>query len=221
MKLCVKTSELFSCEIEYLKPLFEKSVYPWDMISSIKQYTLDLISKGIEGYELIAENVLVGKNVQIHPNAVINGPAIIGEGTEIRTGAYIRGSVITGSNCVIGNSTELKNAILLEYVQVPHYNYVGDSILGNYSHMGAGAICCNFKIDGSAVVVRADKKNYETGLPKLGAILGDRSDVGSNCVLNPGTVIGQYTRVYPLCSLQGVYPGNHIVKSKREYTEII
>lgn len=220
MRLCVKTSELFSCETEYLKALFEKSTYPWDMLSLIKQYAADLIEKGIDGYELIAEGVLVGRNVKIHPSAVIIGPAIIGEGTEIRPGAYIRGSLITGRDCTIGNSTEVKNAILLDHVQIPHYNYVGDSILGNYSHMGAGSICSNLKSDGKPVIVRADE-SYETGLRKFGAILGDRADVGCSCVLNPGTIIGKGTRVYPLNSLRGVYPEKYIIKSADNQTEII
>ncbi len=220
MRLCVKTSELFSCETDYLMPYFEKSTYPWDMLSGIKEYALWLISEGIDGYELIAENVLVGRNVKIHPGAVIIGPAIIGEGTEIRPGAYIRGSVITGKDCIIGNSTEVKNAILLDHVQIPHYNYVGDSILGNYSHMGAGSICSNLKSDGKPVIVRADEV-YETGLRKFGAILGDKADIGCSCVLNPGTIIGRGTRVYPLNSLRGVYPENYIIKSSERQTEII
>ncbi len=220
MKICIKTHELFSCENEYIKPYLSKSTYPWEMLGGIKAYALELIEKGIEGYELIAEGVLVGKNASIHPSAVIIAPAIIGEGAEIRPGAYIRGSVIIGKNCVIGNSTELKNAILLDHVQIPHYNYVGDSILGNNTHLGAGSICSNLKSDGKPVVVRADK-NYETGLRKFGAILGDGADIGCSCVLNPGTIIGKGTRVYPLNSLRGVYPENCIVKSPEVQTEII
>ena len=140
------------------------------------------------------------------------GDAVIGPGTEIRPGAYLRGNVITGPNCVIGNSSELKNAVLLEKVQVPHYNYVGDSILGNFSHMGAGSICSNLKSDGSNVVIRGDR-DYETGLRKVGGILADHADIGCGCVLNPGTVIGKNTSVYPLTALRGVYPADCIVKS--------
>ena len=173
---------------------------------------MGLIENGIDGYEEISEGVLVGKNVKIYPTAVIEAPAIIGEGTEIRPGAFIRGSVITGANCVIGNSTELKNCVMLDKVQVPHYNYVGDSVLGNHAHMGAGSICSNLKSDGKPVVIHGDT-DYETGLRKIGGILADGADVGCGCVLNPGTVIGKNTSVYPLTSLRGVFPSDCIVKS--------
>jgi NDP-sugar pyrophosphorylase family protein len=208
----VKTNELYDCTTEYLTPLFSESEYPWDMLPKIKDYILALIEKGIPGYKKIADGVLVGENVKIYPTATIEAPAIIGEGTEIRPGAFIRGSVITGKNCVIGNSSELKNCILLEKVQVPHYNYVGDSVLGNKAHMGAGSICSNLKSDGKAVVVHGDS-DYETGLRKIGGILADGADIGCGCVLNPGTVIGKDTSVYPLNSLRGVFPAGCIVKS--------
>ena len=156
--------------------------------------------------------VLVGENVKIYPTATIEAPAIIGSGTEVRPGAFIRGSVITGENCVIGNSSELKNCVLLDRVQVPHYNYVGDSVLGNRAHMGAGSICSNLKSDGKAVVIHGDE-NIETGLRKIGGILADGADIGCGCVLNPGTVIGKNTSVYPLTALRGVIPGGCIVKS--------
>lgn len=212
MNKLVKTTELYECTTEYLTPLFSESEYPWDMLPKIKDYILALIEKGIPGYKKIADGVLVGENVKIHPTATIEAPAIIGEGTEIRPGAFIRGSVITGKNCVIGNSSELKNCILLEKVQVPHYNYVGDSVLGNKAHMGAGSICSNLKSDGKAVVIHADT-DYETGLRKIGGILADGADIGCGCVLNPGTVIGKNTSVYPLNSLRGVFPAGCIVKS--------
>ena len=212
MNKLVKTKELYDCTTEYLNPLFSESEYPWDMLPRIKDYILALIEKGIPGYKKIADGVLVGENVKIYPTATIEAPAIIGEGTEIRPGAFIRGSVITGKNCVIGNSSELKNCILLEKVQVPHYNYVGDSVLGNKAHMGAGSICSNLKSDGKAVVVHGDS-DYETGLRKIGGILADGADIGCGCVLNPGTVIGKDTSVYPLNSLRGVFPAGCIVKS--------
>ncbi|MBE7055499.1 MAG: UDP-N-acetylglucosamine pyrophosphorylase [Ruminococcaceae bacterium] len=182
------------------------------MLPKIKDYINKLIEKGMDGYKLIADGVLVGENVKIYPTVTIEGPAIIGEGTQIRPGAFIRGSVITGKNCVIGNSTELKNCVLLDNVQVPHYNYVGDSVLGNYAHMGAGSICSNLKSDGKAVVIHGDTE-YETGLRKIGGILADGADVGCGCVLNPGTVIGKNTSVYPLTSLRGVIEENSIVKA--------
>lgn len=212
MNKSVEIKELFDCKTQYLISLFEKYKYPWEILPEIKNYIMGLIENGIEGYEEISEGVLAGKNVKIYPTAVIEAPAIIGEGTEIRPGAFIRGSVITGANCVIGNSTELKNCVMLDKVQVPHYNYVGDSVLGNHAHMGAGSICSNLKSDGKPVVIHGDT-DYETGLRKIGGILADGADVGCGCVLNPGTVIGKNTSVYPLTSLRGVFPSDCIVKS--------
>lgn len=208
----VKTAELYTCETSYLQPLFEKAEYPWEMLPKIKDYILSLIQTGLPGYTEIKEGVLVGENVKIYPNTVIEAPAIIGSGTEIRPGAFLRGAVITGENCVIGNSSELKNCVLLNKVQVPHYNYVGDSILGNFAHMGAGSICSNLKSDGKPVVIHGDKE-YKTELRKIGGILADGADIGCGCVLNPGTVIGKSTSVYPLTSLRGVFPANCIVKN--------
>ncbi len=208
----VKTIDLFDVKNPYLKPLFDGKEYPWEILPCIKEYIMSLIEKGIPGYTLLKENVLVGENVKIYDTVTIDGPAIFGSGTEIRPGAFIRGSVITGENCVIGNSSELKNAVLLDKVQVPHYNYVGDSVLGNFAHMGAGSICSNLKSDGKNIVIHGDKE-YETGLRKIGGILADHADIGCGCVLNPGTVVGKNTSVYPLTALRGVYPENSIVKS--------
>ncbi len=210
--MSLETKELYDCRTPYLKDLFDSSTYPWEMLPKIKDYITALIEKGIEGYTLTDDMILVGENVKIHPSSVIMPPAIIGEGTEIRPGAYIRGSVITGKNCVIGNSTEMKNAVLLDGVQVPHYNYVGDSILGNKAHMGAGSVCSNLKSDGKAVVIHSDTE-IQTGIRKIGGILADGADIGCGCVINPGTVIGKGTRAYPLTSLRGVYPGNSIIKA--------
>ena len=208
----VKTAELFDCTTDYLLPLFESCEYPWEMLPKIRQYILSLIEKGIEGYTKYSANVLIGENVKIYPTATIEGPAIIGSGSEVRPGAFIRGDVITGENCVLGNSSEFKNCILLNNVQAPHYNYVGDSVIGNFGHLGAGSICSNLKTDKKPVVIHGDI-DYATGLRKIGAILADRADVGSGCVLNPGTVIGKNTSVYPLNALRGVFPADHIVKS--------
>ena len=215
MNKLVKTKELFDCTTDYLAKLFETYEYPWEMLPQIKTYIYELIQNGLEGFSEISEGVYVGKDVTIYPTAVIEGPAIIGDGTQIRPGAFIRGSVITGRNCVIGNSSELKNCVLLEKVQVPHYNYVGDSVLGNRAHMGAGSICSNLKSDGKAVVIHGDKE-YETGIRKIGGILADGADIGCGCVLNPGTIIGKNTSVYPLNSLRGVFPSDSIVKSQKE-----
>jgi len=220
LKKCVLTDELFDCNCEYLKPLFDESEYPWEMLPEIGGYMKSLISGGMAGFVQVKDGVFVGKDVSIAETATIEPPAIFGEGTQIRPGAYIRGNVITGRNCVIGNSTEIKNSILLDNVQVPHYNYVGDSVLGNYAHMGAGAICSNLKADKKNIVVHGEVE-YETGLKKIGGILADGADIGCGSVLNPGTVIGKNTSVYPLVRLRGVYPGNSIVKDSGSIVERI
>ena len=210
----ITVSQLFACETDYIKPLINRYEYPWEILPHIKGYIQGLIEAGLEGYTLLKEGVLVGQNVKIYDNTVIEAPAIIGSGTQIRPGAFLRGSVITGENCVIGNSTELKNCILLNKVEVPHYNYVGDSILGNRAHMGAGSVCSNLKSGGANVVIHADTP-IPTGMRKVGGFLGDYADVGCGCVLNPGTVIGKHTTVYPLTPLRGIYPANSIVKAQK------
>ena len=162
------------------------------------------------------DNIWIHKSVTIAPTATLNGPLIIDEGTEVRPGAFIRGKAIVGKNCVVGNSTELKNVVLFNTVQVPHYNYVGDSILGTHSHMGAGSITSNVKSDKTLVVVKDGDERIETGLKKFGAMLGDYVEVGCNSVLNPGTMIGRHTNVYPLSCVRGVIPENSIFKNKDE-----
>ncbi len=218
MSKFVEVKDLFSTNNKYIKPFLEKFQYPWEALPEIKNYLKLLISEGLEGYTLVDGNILMGENVKIATTAYIEGPAIIGANTEIRPGAFFRGNIIIGEKCVIGNSTELKNCILCDGVQVPHYNYVGDSVLGDKTHLGAGAICSNFKGDGSNVVVRGDS-DYVTGLRKLGAILGDGADIGCGCVLNPGTVIGKGSRAYPLNSLRGVYSEKVIIKSNDNIVE--
>ena len=213
MSKAVKTSELYECNVPYLKEIFNECEYPWEMLPKIKELLNSLLESGIEGFTELKPGVFVGRDVKIADFVTIEAPAIIGHGTEIRPGAYIRGNLITGENCVLGNSSEFKNCILLDKVQVPHYNYVGDSVLGNKAHMGAGSICSNLKSDGKAVVIHGDT-DYETGLRKIGGILADGADVGCGCVINPGTVIGKNTSVYPLTALRGVYPANSIVKSQ-------
>lgn len=209
----IKISELYNCDVPYLVDFFSNYEYPWEMLPDIKKLIERLIEEGIEGFTEYKPGVLVGENVKIANFVTIDAPAIIGHGTEIRPGAYIRGNVITGSGCVMGNSSEFKNCILLNNVQVPHYNYVGDSVLGNKAHMGAGSICSNLKSDGRPVVIHGEK-NIETGIRKIGGILADGADVGCGCVVNPGTIIGKNTSVYPLTSLRGVYPDNSIVKAQ-------
>lgn len=209
----VKTADLYDCQVPYLKELFEQNEYPWEMLPKIKDWILKLIEEGLPEFTELKPGVWIGKDVKIANFVTIEAPAIIGHGTEIRPGAYIRGNVITGSNCVMGNSSEFKNCILLDRVQVPHYNYVGDSVLGNKAHMGAGTICSNLKSDGKPVVIHGDE-DFVTGLRKIGGILADGADAGCGCVINPGTVIGKGTTIYPLTSLRGVYPANSIVKAQ-------
>lgn len=194
---------------EYLKSF----TYPWQALGGIKELILKLGRTLPAEYREVSPQVWVHRDAKIAPTAYVGAPAIIGGGTEVRHCAYIRGSALVGENCVVGNSTELKNVILFDGVQVPHYNYVGDSILGYKAHMGAGAITSNVKADKSLVEVKCGDKKIETGLKKFGAILGDFAEIGCNCVLNPGTVIGKNTSVYPLTALRGVYPPNSIVKT--------
>lgn len=214
----VKTADLYDCQVPYLKELFDSCEYPWEMLPKIKEWILGLIESGLPEFTELKPGVWVGKDVKIADYVTIEAPAIIGHGTEIRPGAYIRGNVITGSGCVLGNSSEFKNCILLDRVQVPHYNYVGDSVLGNKAHMGAGSICSNLKSDGKPVVIHGDE-DYVTGLRKIGGILADGADAGCGCVINPGTVIGKGTSIYPLTSLRGVYPAGCIVKATNTVVE--
>ncbi len=209
----VITEALFTPKAAYIRPLFEGRRYPWLILSEIGTYIKQLLDGGIRGYRELFPGVLVGEGVKISEHAVIAGPAVIGAGCELRPGAYLRGNVLLGEGCVIGNSTELKNCVLLDRAQAPHYNYIGDSILGCRAHMGAGSICSNLKADGRDVIVRGEVE-YPTGLRKVGAFLGDGADIGCGCVLNPGTVIGKDTSVYPLTSLRGVYPASSIVKAQ-------
>ncbi|HHT67330.1 MAG TPA: UDP-N-acetylglucosamine pyrophosphorylase [Erysipelotrichaceae bacterium] len=217
-KLVVKTNELFDLSDSLLKDYFAETTYPWEIVSHIKSIINELLEKGIPGYHLLKEGVLVGENVSVASTATIIAPAIIGKNTEIRPGAYLRGDVIVGENCILGNSCEFKNCILLNHVQAPHFNYVGDSILGNHAHLGAGVICSNLRSDWQEVVVRGEQE-YQTGLKKLGAVLGDYSDIGCQSVLNPGTVIGPHTQVYPLSMVRGVVPEKSVYKCKDNIIE--
>ncbi len=216
----IKNEHLFKCKVNWLNTLFNSCEYPWQVILGLKDYIKQLISQGIDGFEYISKDILIGKNVEISSKAEIVGPAIIGHNTKIRPGAYLRGNVITGNDCVIGNSTEIKNSVLLDNVQAPHYNYIGDSVLGNKVHLGAGVICSNLKTDKSIVFIKTAEK-IDTNLKKLGAILGDGVDIGCGCVLNPGTVLLNNTTVYPLNSIRGVYDKNLIIKSPTNVIERI
>ena len=208
----IKNSDLFADISPLFSPLFDDIEYPWELLPRIKDFIIRLLSEGAEGYSLLFDGVLVGRDVKIAPTAGMEGTAVIGHGTVLRPGAYLRGGVLIGEGCVIGNSTELKNCLIMNRAQVPHYNYVGDSVLGRGAHMGAGAVCSNLKSDGKNVVIHG-KRDYETGLRKVGAFLGDGADVGCGCVLSPGTVVGCGSSVYPLTHLRGVIPAGCIVKS--------
>ena len=199
--------------------LIAECEYPWQILPKIKEFILELgPTLSEEDYYLLKENVWVARGVKISPTADITGPTIICEGAEIRPSAFIRGSAIVGRGAVVGNSTELKNAILFDGVQVPHFNYVGDSILGYRSHTGAGAITSNVKSDKTLVTLNTPFGRIETGLKKFGAILGDFVEVGCNSVMNPGTVIGRCSNVYPLSSVRGFVPANSILKNIQTQT---
>ena len=196
-------------------PLFAGKTYPYEVLDGIKDFILELgKSLPAEEYDTPSEGVYIAKDAVIYPNNYIAGPCIIGHRTEVRQCAFIRGSALVGNDCVVGNSTELKNVILFDNVQVPHYNYVGDSILGYKSHMGAGSITSNVKSDKLLVVVKDGAEQVETGRKKVGAMLGDRVEVGCNSVLNPGTVIGPDSNVYPTSCVRGVIPASHVYKDK-------
>ena len=216
MKKC-EIKELYNLEETIAKELLEALTYPWQALPKIKDYIIELGNKlDEEIYELKGENIWIAKNATIAPTAYIKGPVIIGENAEIRHCAFIRGNAIVGNNAVVGNSTELKNVILFNNVQVPHYNYVGDSILGYKSHMGAGSITSNVKSDKLLVKVKDGKEEIETGLKKFGAMIGDNVEIGCGSILNPGSVIGKNTNIYPLSSVRGVIPANSIYKNQNE-----
>ena len=215
-----KVCNLYNLEETIAKELLESVTYPWEALSKINDYILELGNKlDTERYEKIGEDVWIAKSAKVMPSAYIHGPAIIGENAEIRHCAFIRGKAIVGDGAVVGNSTELKNVILFNKVQVPHYNYVGDSILGYKSHMGAGSITSNVKSDKKLVVIKKGKEQIETGIKKIGAMIGDEVEVGCSSVLNPGTVIGKNSNIYPLSSVRGVIPPNSIYKNKNEIIE--
>lgn len=210
-------TNLFDTQASEISPYLAECTFPWEILPVLKQI-LSALEKSLKqkGYREIKPQIWAGENTVISPTAVLNGPCIIGHGTEIRHCAYIRGNVIIGNQCVIGNSTELKNAVLFDNVQVPHYNYVGDSILGKNVHLGAGTILSNLKSDRTNVSITLPTGKLDTGLRKFGALIGDRTEIGCGCVLNPGTIIGRECRVHPLNSVRGWIPEKHIYKSREE-----
>lgn len=213
----IKNTDLFNLNETIASHLFVDKTYPWEVIPKIGEFICQIgpmLDPNV--FEKRGDNIWIARNAKVYPSAYINGPVIIDEGAEIRHCAYIRGNAIVGRGAVVGNSTELKNVILFNFVQVPHYNYVGDSILGYKSHMGAGSITSNVKSDKTNVCVKNDGQKIETRLKKMGAILGDEVEVGCGSILNPGTIIGPSTNIYPLSSVRGCIPGHSIYKKAGE-----
>ena len=206
--------DLYDLDHTLAKEYLQQFTYPWEALKGIKNLILEL-GPELDPYEYdeVSEHVWVHHTAKVFPSAYLGAPCIIGPETEVRHCAFIRGSALAGANCVVGNSVELKNVILFDHVQTPHYNYVGDSILGYYSHMGAGSITSNVKSNKQLVVVHAGTEQIATGLKKFGAMLGDYVEVGCNSVLNPGTVIGRHSNVYPTSCVRGVVPANSIFKN--------
>lgn len=216
----LKISNLYDLRQTIAGELFEGVEYPWQVLPLIGDFIKKLgASLDKSEYDEVAENVWIAKSAKVAPTAYINGPCIIGKEAEIRHCAFIRGNAIVGEGAVVGNSTELKNVVLFNKVQVPHYNYVGDSVLGYKSHMGAGSITSNVKSDKALVKVRCDGEVIETGLKKFGAMLGDNVEVGCGSVLNPGTVIGRESNIYPLSSVRGYVEAGSIYKKQGEVVE--
>lgn len=211
-----KTTDLLDLEHTLASNYLKEYEYPWQALKGISEAIIEIGKNLPKEYKEVKENVWVHETANIYESAYINGPCIIGKNTEVRHCAFIRGSALVGDNCVVGNSVELKNVIIFDNVQVPHYNYVGDSILGYHSHMGAGSITSNVKSDKKPVVVHNGSEQIETGINKFGAILGNYVEVGCNSVLNPGTIVGCGSNIYPTSCVRGVVPNNSIYKNSGE-----
>ena len=216
--MAMTVESLFGSAVLEAFPVFDGLRYPWEALSKLKAFILEYSGQLPDDYERIAEFVWVGKGTVIEKSVLIKGPAIIGRDCELRHSAFIRENVLIGDHAVVGNSTEIKNSILMTGAQAPHFNYVGDSILGYKAHIGAGVILSNLKSTAGTVRVKYNNETIETGLRKFGAILGDNAEVGCNSVLNPGTVIGKNSIVYPLSSVRGVIPENSIYKNGGQIT---
>lgn len=215
-----KITDLYSLDETIAKDIFEGAVYPWEVLPKISNFILELgATLSEEEYEKRGDDIWVAKSANVFPSAYIHGPAIIGKNAEVRHCAFIRGNAIVGEGAVVGNSTELKNVILFNKVQVPHYNYVGDAILGYKAHMGAGSITSNVRSDKKLIKVKLGDEVIETGLKKFGAMLGDEVEVGCGSVLNPGSVIGKRAQIYPLSSVREVVPADSIYKKRGEIAE--
>lgn len=215
-KADITIAELYDLTHTKAEQYLAKFEYPWEALAGLKDFIISCGAALDENYNEIRPQVWVHKTAKIAPTAYLGAPCIIGADTEVRHCAFIRGSALIGDGCMVGNSVELKNAVLFDCVQVPHFNYVGDSILGYRSHMGAGSVTSNIKSDKSPVEVRVGSEKIRTGLKKFGAMLGDFVEVGCNSVLNPGTVIGRHTNIYPLSAVRGYVPANSIYKKADE-----
>ncbi len=216
----LETRNILNLDETISKNIFDNATYPWEVLTKINDFIIKLGNElDLNKFEKKSENIWIAKSAKIAPTSCIIGPCIIDEDAEIRHSAFIRGNAIVGKNVVVGNSTELKNVIIFNNAQVPHYNYVGDSILGYKSHMGAGSIISNLKSDKSLVTVKCNNEKIETNLKKFGAILGDNVEVGCGSVLNPGTVIGRKTNIYPLSSVRGYVNQNMIYKNQNEIVQ--
>lgn len=212
-----KIENLYNLEETIAKKIFEGAIYPWEVLPKINEFILNLGNTLSENeYDKIGENIWIAKSATVAETAYIKGPVIIGKNAEIRHCAFIRGNAIIGEGAVVGNSTELKNVILFNKVQVPHYNYIGDSILGYKAHMGAGSITSNVKSDKKLVIIKGNETNIETGIKKVGAMVGDGVEVGCGSILNPGTIVGKNSNIYPLSSVRGIVPENSIYKNQNE-----
>ncbi len=219
MEAC-KISNMYTLSETIAAGLFEGAEYPWEVLPKIHDFILELgKSLPADKFEKRGEDIWIAKSATVAPTACLNGPLIVDEEAEIRHCAFVRGNAIVGKGAVVGNSTELKNVVLFNKVQVPHYNYVGDSVLGFKSHMGAGSITSNVKSDKTLVVVKSADEKIETGLKKMGAMLADHVEVGCNSVLNPGTVIGRNSNIYPTSCVRGCIPANSIYKNEKEIVE--
>lgn len=210
----IRTKSLFDLRHSMAGNYLSGFEYPWQALSGIRDLILSLGANLGDEYTQVSAQVWVHKTATVAPTAYLGAPCIIGANTEVRHCAFVRGSALVGENCVVGNSVELKNVILFDNVQVPHYNYVGDSILGVHAHMGAGSITSNVKADNKAVVIHDGDEHMETGRRKIGAMLGDYADIGCNTVLNPGTVVGRHTNIYPVSMVRGCVPAHSIYKDR-------
>ena len=218
----ITIQDLYDLNETIAAELFDGLTYPWEALPKIGEFIKKLgAALDPEEYDKVGEDVWIAKSANVFPSAYIHGPAIIGKEAEVRHCAFIRGNALVGEGAVVGNSTELKNVVLFNKVQVPHYNYVGDSVLGYKAHMGAGSITSNVKSDKKLVVVKGADEQIETGLKKFGAMLGDEVEVGCNSVLNPGTVVGRNSNIYPLSCVRGVIPSGHIFKNAKEIVKKI